>query len=189
MRIAFCGAGGTGKTTVANLLKDELGLTFAPSVVRSVMEEWKVTEATLHKLSANQRAQLQYEIYARKEQHDREHKKKVIFDRTLADHYAYNLIYAGGVDLTPQFLRDIRDRAIEALKAYSVVIYAPIFEWDIGHDGFRNTNEVNRRLVDSIIHDCLFRSSIEFVTLRDESPAKRVEHILSWMRKGESQGE
>ena len=131
MRIAFCGASGTGKTTLARYLARELGLT---------MEEWptpgggfeSTTRYTARQLTGEplpykvdetgQRPYFQRQLLENKLEWEAAH-KSFVTDRTHLDNLAYSIMH------------DIADtgscaafwgRAVAGMANYDVVFFMPI---------------------------------------------------------------
>ncbi len=98
MRIAFCGAGGTGKTTALNVLsslpqfRDHAVL---KSASRTIFEQRGMSEHTEKHMTVEERWGFQGAIFNLKLYRDSEW-RNFLADRTVLDHYAYCLVQAAG---------------------------------------------------------------------------------------------
>ena len=115
MRIGFTGAGGTGKSTVLNRLKDLgkfTGVPSLPSVMSEVMAHNNVTSDTnLLLRTAEERKKFQCDAWQFRRMKEEQFNQNFISDRTLLDHLAY-IITTGGIDDLPRIpdVADIMDR-------------------------------------------------------------------------------
>lgn len=186
MRIGHTGAGGTGKSTVAKLLATRLALQFKPGVAREVFAEKGYHEVDQHKMTGQQRLDLQLEILNRKFQQDRVYAKNAVLDRTPIDHIAYCLIRCQDA-MTDQILADVEKQVIETTRLYDYVIFHPAYEWTfrINDDGFRENSRAYRTLVDVTINGLLSRYQIPHAVAPDADAESVADSILLFIRDRE----
>jgi len=162
VRIGHCGAGGTGKTTLAKALADVLNIDYRPSVVRETFAEFGWTEENQRKASPAQCWVLQEKIFQRKVYQDKYYGKNMVFDRTPVDHLAYCL-YRCELALSEGVLRGLEAVTKETTLEYDLVIYHPIPEWKAEPDGMREDEYPYRRIIDTIIVGYLHSLEIPYI--------------------------
>jgi nicotinamide riboside kinase len=134
-RIAFSGAGGTGKTTLAKSLNKQLALPLLPGAVRSICQLLGFDRLDL---DAQQRALMQGAALQYHKQNEYDNRfGGFITDRTMADFCAYYSAL-----LHKQFSRPDLAEAYEKLAffqpiQYDLVFYVPPFSSEAQEDGFR----------------------------------------------------
>lgn len=120
VRVAFAGASGTGKSTLAEYLKGELGLPFNPVGSRSVSKEMGF--ATPYDVDkAGKRAEFQHRLAQSKCDWEASH-EAFVTDRTTLDNLTYTMlhdIYAASDDT-------LIARIERGLQSYTHIIYCPV---------------------------------------------------------------
>lgn len=152
-RIAFAGASGTGKTTLARYVAAQLALPLAPSAARAAAAEMGLNspyDADRADLNAEQFPHLQRTATARRQELQRrivskriawQHEHSIdgfVSDRTSFDDLAYTLIHCGeplyAELLTPVFNQD------QVLQpTYTTIVFCPMASFfSLGTDPARN---------------------------------------------------
>lgn len=182
MKLGMVGTGGTGKTTTAKLLEPFTGLTYHPSVPRSVFEELGYTEADQRNMGRHDRWRIQKMIFDRKIQQDHQFPEG-IFDRTLVDHVAYCL-YQCNDSIDDTMYRSMMLLAQENSVKYDFILYFPIYDWDVKDDGLRDNKLAYRGTIDAIMLGILRKLEISYLVMADGSPDQRVQSILDLLKEG-----
>jgi nicotinamide riboside kinase len=181
--IGFCGAGSTGKTTVAELLagREPYNLMYKPSIVRGVMESFQVNEKESILMSPEQQIDLQEAIFEAKIEQDQQ-PGDIVYDRTPIDQLAYFMIKCGQYILDPRF-DNIWQRAIKAIKEYDLVVYFPVYD-EIGYrdDGFRITRKAYQYTQDAVMHTALVKAGVQFMRMPFVTPEERVGIIMNGIK-------
>jgi predicted ATPase len=177
LKIGFIGTGGTGKTSVAEKLKELIPEDFRPSIVRSVMGHLGVTDAMQASMSAAQCWSVQKALADAKFNQDDEFDTG-LFDRTPIDHLAYAL-YRCADQISDQVYGALVERVQEYVDQYDVVFYFPIYEWEVVDDGFRQQGLAYRATHDMLLRQLLTEMEIDAIEMPDASVDERVELILS----------
>lgn len=149
VRLGFCGAGGTGKTTTAKDAEKLLKLPFNKSASRIVYEELNLTEEKCAKLPDDEKYKLQFKIFAKKMELDQEF--TYVSDRTLLDHWAYCLMYCGAFIPNEEYLQFEQQVRIHMKTTYSHVFYFPFGYWFQKGDGVRQDHLSWQSAIDAII--------------------------------------
>jgi predicted ATPase len=139
LMVGFCGAGSTGKTSVAKELAADptIGEEFYPSIVRDTMTEFGVTEKTSLDLSAHDMKLLQYAIFEAKINQDK--RGWGIYDRTPIDQLSY-CVTRCYKEITDQEYNRLLITCLNGMKQYDLVVYFPPYsEIVYVDDGFRAT--------------------------------------------------
>lgn len=119
MRIAFAGASGTGKTTLAEYVAKSRGLTTCPVGARSVAKAMGF-DNPYDVDRAGRRSEFQRRVFEEKRAWEAEH-EDFVTDRTVFDCLAYLLIEGGA-----RSLRDGEvDEYAEAFERYDAVFLVP----------------------------------------------------------------
>jgi hypothetical protein len=148
-RIAFTGAGGTGKTTSADYIATEFGLEQPKSASRQVYEANGYTEAFVLSMSPEEKLDVQTKIFAQKVKNDQAF--SYVTDRTLLDHYAYCLAYCGGY-MDNQIFSAYEEQTRQAmLSTYSHIFYFPWGYWEVADDGVRSSVDAWQSQIDALI--------------------------------------
>lgn len=154
LRIAFTGAGGTGKTSTVNKLIELEALQHLPvmkSASRIVYEAKHLTEEIVSKeLSPSQLWSLQGDIFDAKVAQD-DMNGEFIGDRTLLDHWAYCLMYCAKDMPNEVFTKYESLVRKHMIAAYSHVFYFPWGYFKAPSDGVRSDNDAWQYTIDSII--------------------------------------
>ncbi len=161
MRIAFTGAGGTGKTTSAVSLSNDLDLPMMKSASRIVYEERELTEALVLNMGPEDQIDLQTDIFHQKVVNDREY--SFVADRTVLDHYAYCLAYCGGHMNNATFQRFEEETRQAMLSNYSHVFYFPWGYWNAAPDGVRSNVDAWQSQIDALITGYILRWNLPVI--------------------------
>jgi len=181
VRIGHCGTGGTGKTTLAKALADVLDISYRPSVVREVYNEFGWTEENQRKATPAQCWRLQEKIFERKMIQDKYYGKDVVFDRTPIDHLAY-CIYRCELALNEQTLKDLESRTREETLKYDLVVYHPIPSWNPEPDGMREDEYAYRRIIDAIMLGYLHIFELSYIIVPDGDLKTRRDSVYNYVQ-------
>lgn len=154
MRIAFTGAGGTGKSSLALALAEATGLEFMKSPSRACFEKHGVlTEDAQNQMTKEERFALQMDIF--KAIDDQVFStKEGIFDRTHLDNLFYAIWQCR--ELVSNFhFKQMWGRTLEGLSTFDMVFFCPLFPWQAPSDGMRTQHLPARMIMDAFIHRSL----------------------------------
>lgn len=154
MKIAFTGAGGTGKTTLATYLAEKWGVPYCGSVSREVMREMGVeSEMAQDRMTDSDLLALQYAIFKRR-QEKLASLDSYVTDRCALDNYIYGLRRCGAA-LTDAIRKEWEEGAVKDLYTHDLVFYAPIGMFPTAHDGTRVTDISHQHLMDVAMYGFL----------------------------------
>lgn len=181
MRVGFCGAGGTGKTTTAELLKDKLGLPFIPSVARDIFKRRGLTEASQRAMTVAEKLDLQDELFTAREKQIKENPNG-IYDRTSIDNLAY-CTWRCEEGMSEQYLRDKLDRCKASCDLFDHIFYFPLYssaKWQTqnNQDGFREDHYTGRFIIDSLVLGIIERMGIRATWVENGPTQDRAEFVL-----------
>lgn len=130
MKIGFTGVSGSGKTTIAKLLKDKYNLDIIPGPGRKLKElGYSINEAGDIE---TQKAALDIHI--------EDLNKDGIFERTILDAVVYTkYLVENKKSIVREFLDSIEPISIELMSKYDIVFYIKP-EFDLVPDGVRSTD-------------------------------------------------
>lgn len=139
IRLAFCGASGTGKSTLATYVQETFGLPFNPVGSRSVSKAMGF-ESPYDVDKAGKRAEFQRRLVTEKMAWEAEH-ESFVSDRTTLDNIAYTMLHdVRAIDA--ELLRT----AVEGLGHYTHVLYCPV-------EAFCNPGDDAARVKDMTYHE------------------------------------
>ena len=160
MKVAFTGAGGTGKTTLAKYIAEKWGIPYVGSVSREVMREMGIeSEAAQESMGDHELLALQQGIYERR-------KAKLasldsyVTDRCALDNYIYGLRRCGSA-LTEEIRAEWEKGAGADLYAQDLVFHTPIGLFETEDDGVRVTDLSHQHLMDSAMYGFLCKHAFD----------------------------
>lgn len=169
-RVALIGSSSTGKTTVYNLLKQELpDFVFVNESTRTVgnlgfpINEEGTSETQLAISSYHLEALLTQE--------------PLLLDRCYLDLVVYTRLMPG---VSKEVLSFIESTWSRVKKQYTDFIYFPI-EFRAVDDGIRSTNEEWRKSIDKEFQRIFEEESLEYLVVKG-SPFQRVEQIKKYIK-------
>ncbi len=178
VRIAFMGAGGTGKTTSAREIAGALNLDRPESASREIYRENSLTEIAVLALSPEHKLDLQTHIFDRKVQNDQAY--SYVTDRTILDHYAYCLAYCGGFMSDDLFEKYEEQTRSLMLSTYSHIFYFPWGYWEADGDEVRSSVRAWQSQIDSILVGYAMRWNLPVIEVPQmEGELFRSDFILS----------
>lgn len=176
VRIGFTGAGGTGKTTTLELVKEECGLPPLPSTTRAVFAAFGVErEEDQDSMTPTERRRLQDAVFAARLAKESE-MPSFVSDRTLLDNYAYSLVRCSST-YTDDDVERIEGIVGKNLERYDALFYFPI-TFKPPKDGMRQGGMALGRLIDSVVKDFLSRKEIFYVEVPSGEPSVRSAFVL-----------
>jgi hypothetical protein len=174
-RIAFCGASGTGKSTMAYWLAGTLGIPFNPVGSRSVASAMGFA-SPYDVDKAGKRAEFQRRLVVEKRAWEDAH-TEFVTDRTTLDNLAYMAFHdISTVDAA------LFDQMVGGMRRYTHVIYCPVGVFcDLAGDSNRVDDMTYHELFDTMIESLAtrhMRSGTEFgkVTVSDRDAR------LTWLK-------
>jgi deoxyadenosine/deoxycytidine kinase len=122
LKIGFCGAHGTGKTTLARITAEKFNLRMLERTMRDMWEKFGISD--FEKLPGDVRKTFQY--YAVLTQIEREEQADIggfVTDRTVLDNLGYTVLSA---EVTETEKKIYEALVKERLKNYTHLIYVPV---------------------------------------------------------------
>jgi nicotinamide riboside kinase len=160
MKIAFTGAGGTGKTTLATYVAEKWGIPYVGSVAREVMKDMGVeSETAQNEMSEAALFELQHAIYLRRKAKLEEY-PHFVTDRLALDNYVYGLRRCGRA-LTEDARKEWYEGVEADLYSFDLVFYTPTGLFASVDDGIRQTDVAHNTLVDSAIYGLLCKLAFD----------------------------
>jgi hypothetical protein len=145
MRLAFCGASGTGKTTLSKYLMELESLPFNPVGSRSVATAMGF-ETPYHVDKAGKRAEFQRRLITEKRAWEDDH-SAFVTDRTTLDNLVYTMLHdVHAVDAA------LLDQIVGGLQRYTHVVFCPVEVFcNPGDDPDRVKDMTYHRLYDAAL--------------------------------------
>ena len=161
MNIYLTGAHGTGKSTVAQIIKERAGFCTVPSVSRNSPYEMGTEE---HQKYVMDKVFYHYSKY-----------DGLILERTPLDVYSYTHLMQIESEYNRQKMKvEAFFRGIK--QSEEPIFYFPIY-FDLENDGVR-PGQVEQVQVDRFIYNYLQDNNIEYHTIPYASPEERADFIL-----------
>jgi len=153
-RIAFCGASGTGKTTMSNFLVEALGIPFNPVGSRSVAKAMGF-ESPYDVDKAGKRAEFQRRLVTEKRAWEDQH-EEFVSDRTTLDNLAYTVFHdISTIDA------GLYDQVIGGMERYTHIIYCPVHVFcNPAGDPSRVADMTYHKLYDTLIEALVQRHQV-----------------------------
>lgn len=158
-RIAFAGASGTGKTTLARYVADRLTLPLAPSAARAAAAEMGL-DSPYDADALGIRHALQQRIVHKRLVWQQEHADGFVSDRSSFDDLAYTLTHCGeplyAECLTPVFNQD------QILQpTYTTIVFCPMSSFfSLGSDPARNPDVSYHHEFERLLLDLLDKARV-----------------------------
>jgi predicted ATPase len=181
--IGFMGAGGTGKTTTATLLAEEMRMPLIPSVSRGILTKYFKTEEEQREAPPALVYGCQKEISEAKLKQDRECTANPlggVCDRTPLDQLTY-LIYRCGNSMDEVVYNSWLRRAYEGLANYDRLFFFPLVTFPENDDGLRETAYGYRATIDLIMRQLIQEMGISPIWVPEGSVRKRIDFIKERM--------
>lgn len=149
MKIAFAGASGTGKTTMAKYIEDKYGIPYNPVGSRSVAKQMGF-DSPYDVDRAGKRAEFQQLLFQEKLAWESAH-DSFVTDRTAIDNLVYYVLHDVR-SITPSFW----DEVMRSVRRYDVVFYCPVQAFcDPGQDAARVADLIYHRVYDALLEKLL----------------------------------
>ncbi len=192
VQIQFCGAGGTGKTGLAERMAEAWGIPMVPSVARQVQAEFGVQiEDDQRAMAPGRRWDMQQEISSRQATvlEDAAKAGAYISDRSPLDHLCYALLKSREL-MTEQSLCFFEERTLRILQSTLLVVYFPTRLFLPPSDGFRTSDQVEREIHDTLVRGYLHRWRGEFtilpMTVCEPAPDSPPEEVVKAIERSTS---
>lgn len=152
MRLAFCGPSGTGKTTLAEYVRDRYHLEMNPVGARSVATAMGFDGKPYDVIKAGRYGEFQRRLLSDKAEWERSH-DAFVTDRTTIDNLAYQSLHdIKGVD------SDVLAEAIAGLARYEVIVLCPMSGFlDLAGDTARQADRAYHHIFDVLVEGLLVR--------------------------------
>lgn len=149
MRLAFIGGPGVGKTTLVNILTQELGLPLLGERARIVARAWGMTPADI---PAHRMLEFQWELLHQQMEAEEENPRGFIADRCVIDIVAHTLIFADDAGIPKPEVARFIEAASRRLPHYDMVVFVPpMFPMVV--DGERIADTGFQRALDQLLSD------------------------------------
>lgn len=175
LRIGMTGAGGTGKTTLAELISAKYDIPFLGSVSRGVFSSRSLTEVDQLSMTPVQQLELQKAIFAAVIE-QREKSDYFVADRTFLDHMCY-MLYRSGNQISDSYMEVVKRETLRDLRSYDLLIYCPTGMFTPPDDGFRQSGAAYSTAIDLIIRGALDYWDIPHISMGRATPEGRLRMV------------
>lgn len=178
LRIAFCGASGTGKSTLAKWVSETYRVPMNPVGSRLIAREMGF-HSPYDVDKAGKRAAFQRRLQLKKVVWEMDH-DIFVTDRTTLDDFCYMALHEVRA-IDDEFL----GRAFAHLNRYTHIVYCPLDVFcDPAGDPNRVQDRAYHRVFDMMIQGALKDANVErfnFITIADQDLAKRKQQIADFL--------
>lgn len=175
-RVAFCGASGTGKSTLAEWVSDRYGLPLNPVGSRSVAQAMGFATA-YDTDAAGKRSEFQNRLVREKIAWEAE-RGEFVTDRCTFDNLAYSMLH-GARDVSADYFA----LACDGMQHYECVVYCPASVFiDVGSDHHRVADATYQQLYDATLWGLLQRFRFPRTRLV-VMPYPQLEHRFDFLRQ------
>ncbi len=178
MRLAFCGASGTGKTTLARWFEKAGGIPFNPVGSRTTAKEMGF-DSPYDVDKAGKRAEFQLRLQSGKMKWENEH-DSFVTDRTSFDELVYTVLHdVKAVD--ERFL----DRVLSHMQRYTHIVYCPVSVFcNVSDDLIRVQDATYQRVFDLTLVGALATWSPKSLLVLDEKGVEeRIARVVSYLNE------
>lgn len=200
MKIGITGTHGTGKTTLAGRLADELKIPLIKERARTVAKRWGLTPATIPEKN---KYEFQWEVLFEQIQQEEAHKSGFVSDRTVYDNLAYYRAiwwhdsasnFYDWFNYQPEevslshwntFAWSRYEKLVQENGKYDLVLVLKP-EWDLVDDGERHVEKSFQTSIELEIDTILnqyAKSQCEVVFLTGSSTDERLEKALKLIKE------
>jgi len=159
IKIGFCGSHCTGKTTLANRIARFLSKQYEVGVVKEIAREFKKEEL--------RDCKTQYKILISQVKAENEKDEDIIVcDRTVIDNLAYLQQICGYKFIEVE--NKINSMLINYVGTYDIIFFCLIEGIPLIDDGFRFTNECERKVIEVRVRRILSQYNIKAIELRGD---------------------
>lgn len=149
MRLAFIGGPGVGKTTLVNILTQELGLPLLGERARIVARAWGTTPA---EIPPHRMLEFQWELLHQQMEAEADYPRGFIADRCVIDIVAHTLIFADESGIPKPEVARFIEAASRRLAHYDLIVFVPpMFPMVV--DGERIADTGFQRALDQLLSD------------------------------------
>ena len=179
--VLLTGAGGTGKTTLAEAISKQHGLPLVKSISREVMAKHGIArEDDQLKMTDQARWEMQVDIQNAYWDSVKD-LDNYVADRTALDHLCYVLMKSWQ-KLDIDLMEELEDRVFDQFSAATLIIHTPTGIFVPPPDegpGARTSDPVQREFFDRICKGYLMkhRSHINWFTMTPSDQATRMKHV------------
>lgn len=177
LRIAFCGASGTGKTTTSKAVAEKLGFEFNPVGSRSVSANMGF--ASPYDVDAfGKRAEFQNQLLEEKKNWELQ-RNSFITDRTHFDNLAYSIMHDCVKTVSPEFIEKI----VNYSRLYTHIIFFPSSVFiDVGNDPQRVGSNDYHKIYEWILKMLLDTHNFKYYLMSVSDIEERVKKVLQWVK-------
>lgn len=179
MRVAFCGASGTGKSTLAEFVAKTYGFPMNPVGSRSVSKAMGF-ENPYDVDKAGKRAEFQWRLLCDKVAWEAEH-ESFVTDRTVVDNVAYLALH----DSAALDSSDISTMCDAGMRQYTHIIYTPLRTFqNLGGDPARREGRLYHECFDAMVEGLVLMyfhrpaSAFHLLSLDRANPTWREQAVL-----------
>lgn len=160
MKIAFTGAGGTGKTTMAKHVSETWRIPYVGSVAREVAAEMGISsENEQNHMTEGALFEYQQAIYLRRKANLTKY-THFVTDRLALDNYVYALRRCGSA-LSEECRKEWQEGVEADLYSFDLVFYCPAGMFPLVNDGMRQVDVAHAHLIDSAIYGQLCKIAFD----------------------------
>lgn len=182
LKVGFIGAGGTGKTSVLDILAADCSIPeeVCGSVVRNTFKRLGISNETAqHSMTNDELWYLQREILNDKFDQDNTNRYG-LFDRTPIDHMAYCL-YRCGSHIGDSEYNLVMQQVFSYTSQYDILFFFPIFDFAGINDGFRETGKAYQMAIQSLMLGLLTNWNVKYHRMANTLPIGRAQFVKQKM--------
>jgi hypothetical protein len=139
-----------------------------------------LTEKDQRGASGKLRWEIQKRIFDRKLEQEAKNPHGV-YERTMIDHLAYCLFRCDDC-ISDSTIKAMMMLTQESMRKFDMVVYFPLYDWEVERDGLREDHFAYRLAIDKLILGMATEMRVPYSKARNVSPEERVQEIQALIR-------